>query len=201
MAYTSCAADLAANIALNCQNPIVGGYTGRAVIIQWKDAPDFTKDAENPRKIRSVALGANVKTVVVDNAFVTPFEGSNTASSSDNGRTQYTKQLSFRIPLRGADASKDIVEPLVSSTGGFVAIVEKKDKTADGAFEVIGLLSPLRATGDGITRTESENGGDISATLETVEPFFELTLVAQEQGEDSYTASLEAFEALIAQSF
>lgn len=196
MAYQSCAADLAANIALNCASPLVGGYTGRAVIVQYKDAPTIVQDATNPRKIRSITLGSGVKTIVVDNAFVSPFDGSNTAGNADTGRTTYTKQLSMRIPLRGADTSKNIVEPLSSSAGGFLVVVEKKDKTADGAFEVIGFFNPMKATPDSISRNENENGGDIAVTLETNEPYFEVTLCAQTSSTDDYEASKAIFETL-----
>ena len=42
MAYTSCAADIADNIAQDCASPIVPGYTGRGILINLSDAPTFT---------------------------------------------------------------------------------------------------------------------------------------------------------------
>lgn len=195
MAYSSCAADLAANIAMDCAQPIVGGYTGRAVLVQWEDAPIIVQNANNPRKITSITLGTGVKTIVVDNAFVTPFDGSQTSSNTDSGRVLYGKQLLIRVPKRGADASKNIIEPLHSSAMGFLAVVEKKDKTSDGAFEVIGYCSPLKATGDGTSRNENENGGDTLVKLECFEPFFELDLVPTG---GTYADGLTAFETLIA---
>lgn len=198
MAYTSCAADLAANIAMNCTSPIVGGYTGRAVLIQWKDAPTIVKDASNPRIVRSITLSSGVKTIAIDNVFSVPFDGSNTASTADSGRTQYTKQLSVRIPLRGANVSKTIVEPLQSSASGFLLVVEKKDKVGEGSYEILGLYDAVKATADGISRTESENGGDITAVLECTEPYFECTLSATG---DDYDDTKTAFETLLSSSY
>lgn len=198
MAYTSCAGNLAQNIAMECDNPLIGGYTGRAVLIQWKDAPTIVKDAQNPRIVRSITLDTNVKSVAIDNVFTTPFDGANTASSADSGRTMYTKQLMVRIPSRGAGASRDVVEPLQTSAGGFLLVVEKKDKKGDGAFEVLGLYDPMKATADGIARNENENGGDITATLQCVEPYFECTLSATG---DDYEDTKAMFETLLSASF
>lgn len=197
MAYQSCAADLAKNIAIDCEKPIVGGYTGRAVLVQYKDAPVFVTDASNPRKVKAITLGEGVKTIAIDNIFADPFTGSSTSSSADAGRVTYTKTLAVRIPLRGGDVSKDIVEPLSTSALGFLIIAEKKDKTDDGAFEIIGSQNALKANADGITRTESENGGDITATMSCAESWFERTLIG---ADGDYASALEAFEELLAKA-
>lgn len=193
MAYTSCVSDLTKNIVTDCLKPIVGGYTGRAVLIQWDTNPTIVADATNGRIIRSITSS---NTIAVDNAFVTPFDGSSTTSNADTGRPTYTKQISLRVPQRGAEASASIIEPLLKNGGGYLMILEKKDKSVDGAFEVVGYLNPLRATGDGTSRNENENGGDTTIMLETTEPFFEVTLVAQESSADSYNATLTMFETL-----
>lgn len=196
MAYNPCISEIANNIAINCASPIVGGYTGRAVLIPYASNPAFTQDSQNPRIVSAITLGDSAKVVVVDNIFAEPFSGSQTASSADSGRAQYTKTIAMRLPQRGAGYSKDVIEPLVNSAEGFCAVLEKKDKVGDGSFEIVGFLQPLKATADSISRDENANGGDWSITLTCVEGWAEVTLF-----DTDYATSKEAFEALLAKAF
>ena len=193
MAYTSCTASIAKNIVLNCSAPNVGGYTGRGVLVPIADDPIIAVNANNPRMLTSIAPASGKKFVAVDNVFAEPFSGSNTASGSDSGRILYTKTISFRIPRRGAAVSKDIVEPLNNAPLGFMLIAEKKDKSGDGSFEVIGYLQGLRPNADGITRDENANGGDIMVTMSCAEQFFEVTMF-----DTSYATTKSAFDTLLA---
>lgn len=194
MAYTSCAAELAANIAQSCASPAVGGYTGRAVLINRADAPVFTRNASNPREISAVTLESGVKVCVVDNAMPTdPLTGSTTELATDNGWGTYNKSLAIRVPLRGADVSKSIIEPLANSPLGVVAIVEKRDTNGDGSFEIIGIEKGLKATAQ--TRNEYEADGNWQVTLSTAERFAEYTLF-----DTDYATTLAKFEALIAKA-
>lgn len=199
--YTACQASIAKNIQQDCDKPLVGGYTGRGVLIPANSAYSVVQDTLNPRKIVSITPESNT-VVVIDNVSVlAPFNGSSTAAAADNGIREYAKTLSFRIPLRGADVSKNLVEPLAGGAG-YIAVVEKKDNAqADAKFEVIGLLQPLKVTDDGIQRTEAENGGAIMATMSCTEAWFEADLVGAKpagSGTD-YTVSgaKAAFEALV----
>lgn len=194
MAYTSCAADIAANIAPDCANPLVSGYTGRAVLFPVGGGATFVADATNPRIITSITLPGSDKWIVLDNAqIITPLDGSTSQSNGDSGRFLFNKQLSFRVPLRGADTSKDIIEPLTQSATGWFAVVEKRDKVGDGSFEIIGMLQGLRPTADGIVRNESENGGDVAVTMTCQEAWFECDLF-----DTDYATTLAAFETFLA---
>ena len=173
--YTSCAGTLAGNIAQDCENPLVGGYTGRGLLIPWDNIKSLVKDTANPRIVSAITLETDAKLAVIDNVFAEPFTGSQTSSSSDTGRAAYTKTVAFRIPLRGAEASKEVVEPMLTQPGGFLLILEKNDKVGDGSFEIIGSLQPFKVNADGITRDEAANGGDIVVTGASTEPFFEVT--------------------------
>jgi hypothetical protein len=197
MAYKSCAAQIAANIAQDCNRPLVGGYTGRAVIIP---ANDFAKaevvvDANNPRKIMSIVLppDGSVMAYTIDNVFATPFTGSTTAGNNESGRNGYLKTLAVRIPMRGADVSRDVIEPLVKDADGFVVIAEKRDKVGDGSYEVIGYQNALRGDIASVTRDESANGGDWLVNLTTVEKWAEVTLVGSA---DTYESAKKEFEGL-----
>lgn len=197
LAFTSCAADIAGNIAMNCANPNVAGYTGRGVLINLSDAPTLTRDGSNPRIISAITLGVGVKVAAVDNSALSqPLTGSQVQSTDENGMVQYQKTAVINIPLRGADVSKDIVEPLHRSALGFMLILEKKDRSGDGSYVVVGSEQGLKATADGILRNEYENGGSIMATLSTTENFFEETFF-----DTDYATTKTAFEALLAQAF
>ena len=198
MAYTSCAAQIAANIQQDCNKPLVGGYTGRAVIIPANDfaRAEVVRSANNPREIKSIILppDGSVMSYSIDNVFATPFSGSSTAGNADDGRNGYLKTLAIRIPMRGADVSKDVVEPLVKEAAGFVVIVEKRDKVGDGSFEVIGYQNSVRGDIASVTRDESANGGDWLMNLSTIEKWAEVTLVG---AGDDYETARKNFEELL----
>lgn len=199
MAYVSCAARLAANIAQDCEHPIVGGYTGEGILIPLSSVtPGIVQNASNPRKIESIILAAGDKVVFVDNVNSQPFAGSNTAGNADSGYPEFAKTIAVRVPMRGAMTSRDVIEPLFDDPQGFLGIFPKRDKVADGAFEVIGFLNPLRGDIASLTRDESANGGAWSLNLVTTEPWAELDLVGTNQ---DYASALSVFNALKAKAF
>lgn len=193
MAYTSCASVIAASIAKDCANPIVGGYTGRGVLFALNVAPNITVSGSNPRIITAIAKGTGGVVAAIDNVWPSAFDGSNTQSNGDNGRIEYVKTFTFRVPLRGADASKDVVEPLADAPLGYLAILEKKDRSGVGSFEVVGYKQALQAEPDGIVRNENENGGDVTVTMSCREPWFEVEFL-----DTDYASTLSAFETLLA---
>lgn len=198
MTYISCAAKIAANIQQDCNKPLVGGYTGRAVIMSAKDfeRAEVVRSASNPRKILSIVLPPNgsVMSYTIDNVFSAPFTGSTTAGNNENGRNGYLKTLSVRVPMRGADTSMKVIEPLVKSADGFVVIMEKRDKVGDGSYEVIGYQNALRGDIAGVTRDESANGGDWIVPLTTVETWAEVSLIG---ADETYESARNEFECLI----
>ena len=194
---TTCVSTIAGNIGLDCEHPIEGGYTGRGVLIPLESNPVLTRDTQNPRIIKGVALTEGAKVCVVDNAGSAPFDGSSTTGNNDAGYPKFTKAMALRILARGAGASKDVIEPLVKSGRGFIGIFEKVDQVGDGSFEVIGAQSPLKCADPAtFTRSETANGGAWSGTLQCSEHWAELVLF-----DTDYETSLAAFEALLAKGF
>ena len=197
MAYTSCAASLAANIAKDCATPIVGGFTGRGVLIDIADLSAVTQDGSNPRIITAITLGTGKKLSVVDNAFSQqPFNGSGSQSNTDDGMMKHRKTLVLTIPKRGAKASKEIVEPTYQSPLGYIAVLEKKDRNGDGSFEVVGFEQGLQANADGIVRNEYENGGCTIVTMSTNEVNYEYSFF-----DTDYATTLAAFEMLLTKAY
>lgn len=193
----SCIGNIAGNIGLNCESPIEGGYTGRGVLIPMESVPQLTKDANNPRIISAIALAENAKVVMVDNEGAAPFDGSTTAGNADAGYTRFTKTIAVRLPERGGEFAKNVLEPLVKSGRGFIGVFEKVDRVGDGSFEVIGAQSPLKVADPAtITRNEGENGGAWSVTLQSNEVYAESVFF-----DTDYASTLAKFEALLAKAF
>ena len=192
----TCVNNIAKNIGMDCDAPIVSGFTGRGVLIPLSINPTLTKNVENPRIIEAIAIPEQAKVCAIDNEGTSPFEGTAVASNGDSGFVQYSKTVSVRIPMRGAGNSKDIVEPITKSGQGFIVILERRDKVGDGSFLVVGALQPLRANVDGITQSETENGGAVMATMSCVEQWFECTFYHTD-----YETTKADFEALLAKAF
>lgn len=205
MAYSSCITEIADNIGIDCANPIVPGYTGRGVLIPYSISPSITRDQTNPRIIRAITVQSGDHVVAVDNVMASPFEGTSKASSADNGRPSATKTFVVRVPRRGADASKDIIEPLWKSAEGYLMIAEKKDKSGEGSYEAVGLLQPLTANADGLTQSEFENGGDTVVTMSCNEEWwdteFRVDGSALTPAVSDYEATKAAFNALLNLAF
>ena len=192
MAYTPCTSAVAANIVKNCTTPIVGGYTGRGVLVPLDKAPTFSVSATNPRTITAIGLSGNNKFIAIDNVFTDPFAGTTKASNGESGSIKHTKTFAFRIPQRGSDISRDIVEALEQSPLGFVAVLEKKDRVGNGSFEVIGYQDALKVNADGVTQDETANDGATNVVMSCSEHFFEVVLF-----DTSYATTLSAFEAML----
>ncbi len=196
MAYTPCTSAVAASIVKNCTHPIVGGYTGRGILVPLDKAPTFSVSAANPRTITAIGLSGNDKFIAIDNVFTDPFAGTTKASNGESGSIKHTKTFAFRIPKRGSDISRDIVEALEQSPLGFVAVLEKKDRVGNGSFEVIGYQDALKVNADGVTQDETANDGATNVVMSCSEHFFEVVLF-----DTSYVVTLSAFENMLANSF
>ena len=197
MAYTSCAATLAANIAKDCATPLTGGYTGRGLLIEIASIQSITQDVSNPRIITAITLKTGKKLAAIDNsAMEQPLTGSTTQSNTDDGMVKYRKTVVLNIPQRGGEASKDIVEPTYQSPLGYIAVLEKKDRSGDGSFEVIGFEQGLKANPDGIVRNEYENGGCTIVTMSTNEVNYEYSYF-----DTDYATTLAAFETLLTKAY
>lgn len=206
MSITSCASTVAKSIAPNCNNPLVGGYTGRAILIPVNNGnTTITQLATNQRIVTDITNTdgttplANI--IAVENAYITPMEGSNKASNGDSGCIEFLKTLVINEPQRGAGISKDVIEPLCNNRVGYMAIVEKKDRVGDGSFEVLGLLNGLKVNADGIAQDEATKSGATAITMSTTERWFECTYCKFTTGQNpvpDFAATLAGFETLFA---
>lgn len=193
----SCIGNIAGNIGLNCEHPISGNYTGRGLYIPPEAKPVPTIDSNNPRIVSAIALEAGAKVVKIDNEGATPFTGSATTGTNENGRPQFVKTVQIMMPERGAAFAKNVVEPLVKSGRGGILILEKVDQVGDGSFEIIGLQTPAKVVDPAtVVRNEYENGAAWTATLQSTEDYAEVVLF-----DTDYATTLAKFETLLESAF
>lgn len=176
----SCTGQIAASIGLKCSDPLVGGYTGRAVLIPADYVDINNRAGEDHILFFHISGGlfsyqdSPTETyppiMAVDNVMMmTPFDGSQTTGNADDGFAKFTKSFAFRIPDRGGKLSKDVIEPLVLD-GRFVAILEKEQQAQYGGYEIVGLQDALKCLDPStVTRQESANGGAWSVGLQCSE--------------------------------
>lgn len=193
----SCIGNIAGNIGLNCAHPISGGYTGRGVYIPLEANPVPTRDAQNPRIVTGIAIAQGAHVVSIDNEGATPFTGSTTTGTNENGRPQFVKTVQIMMPERGAAFAKNVVEPLVKSGRGGYIVLEKLDQVGDGSYEIIGVQTPAKVVDPTtVVRNEYENGAAWIATLQSTEDYSEVVLF-----DADYATTLSKFEALLEQAF
>ena len=194
---SSCIGNIAGNIGLNCAHPISGGYTGRGVYIPLEATPVLTRDAQNPRIISAIAIAEGAHVVSIDNEGATPFTGSTTTGTNENGRPQFVKTAQIMMPERGAAFAKNVAEPLVKSGRGGYLLLEKVDQVGDGSFELIGTQTPAKVVDPTtVVRNEYENGAAWTATLQSTEDYAEVVLF-----DTDYETTLAKFEALLEEAF
>ena len=81
----------------------------------------------------------------------------------------------------------NVVEPLKS--GQFVMLLQRKDHTGDGSFQLVGYQSGLTAT----AQEQNEENGYWSMTMETSEPSAEVSFFNTD-----YATTKTAFDTLLA---
>lgn len=177
---SNCTEKITLNIEAGCDTPNVGGYTGRGVLIQWADNPTITVDATTKRRFNSITLPEGATPIKIDNvSFINPFTGSNAAGNTDDGRRKVLKTAVIKVPLRGANVSRNLLEGMFTGNfegQGAILILEKQFKWGDGSYEVIGAESPFLINPDGISRDEYADGGAYILTGSTKEIGIEYTL-------------------------
>ena len=87
----TCLNNIAKNIGMDCDAPIVSGFTGRGVLIPLSINPTLTKNAENPRIIEAITIPDQAKVCAIDNEGTSPFEGTAVAWKGDRGFVEYSR--------------------------------------------------------------------------------------------------------------
>jgi len=167
------------SVLQNCTAQEAAGFTGRAVILQWIDNPTITVSATNSNMITSIELPALKKGIEVDNAnFIDPFSGSNYTANTDDGSRKILKSFTFKVPLRGSEVSRKLLEGMFfDNFGGSGAIVvAEKIVNGVGKYSVIGYKSPFLINPDGLKQDEYADGAAFILTGSCKERAIEVEL-------------------------
>lgn len=169
----SCAGALNKDLVPDCAHPLVGGYTGRAVLIDLSQSGITLSISSG---VVTVTLTSAVKTCAVNNCFAEqPLNGSATNSNADDGFRLFEKTVTALVPGRDTDMA-DSVDAMLHAPMGFLAILEKRQKDTAESYEVIGVEQGLRVNADGITRNEYEQSGAVQVTMSCKETKFQYRL-------------------------
>ena len=189
MSFTPCSAALAANIASDCSSPRIAGYEQVGIIIN-KDDIDVSAlviNSSNPRIIEAIAAKTGKTPFVIYNNKNNPlpFNGTQTEYNPDTDR--YDKTVQFYFEGIGGENAEDVVEPLKG--GDYLVILQRKDHSGDGSFQVFGYQSGLKAT----AQVQDEETGYWLMTMECSEPSAEVSFFKTD-----YAATKTLFDALVA---
>lgn len=189
--FTPCLGVISANIDEDCDNPRVIGYEDTAIIINRSDIDwtGVTYNSSNPRIVEALALISLKKPYAIYNPRLADasFNGTQTALNADT--RHYTKTLQFYYKGIGADAAANVVEPLAK--GEYVVILQRKDHSGHGSFQIFGLQNGIYAT----EQVQDETTGYWLMTMAIDEPFAETELFKTD-----YAASKALFDALLTQA-
>lgn len=195
----NCFNNIAKSVLQNCTAQEASGYTGRAVILQWVDNPVIVVDALNSNMLTSISLPVGKKGIEVDNSnFIDPFSGSNYAANTDDGSRKIAKTFVFKVPLRGSEVSKKLLEGMFFNNfgGSGAIIVAEKIVNGVGKYPVIGYKSPFLINPDGLKQDEYADGGAFILTGGCKERAIEVELF-----DTDIATTKEAFEDLLLNCF
>jgi hypothetical protein len=181
------------SIKQDCEKPIVFGYLDTALFFNFSDV-NFAANAINYRQKTAVTIKTGAKPFAIYNPANIPFQGVQEEAVFDGIRPAYNKTVTFTVPMRGANASKDVIEPILKNREGFVVILACKDKVGDGSFPIIGSESGAVCTVQTRNNSDKAQGGEWQITLvEESVPSGEITLF-----DTDYETSLAEFDRVLA---
>ena len=195
----NCFDEISKSVLQDCTAQEANGYTGRAVILQWKDNPDIAVNALNSNMLTSIELPTGKKGIQIDNTnFIDPFTGSNYAANTDDGARKILKTFVYKVPLKGSAVSKKLLEGMFfNNFGGSGAIVvAEKIVNGVGKYPVIGYKSPFLINPDGLKQDEYADGGAYILTGSCKERAVEVELY-----DTDVATTKAAFEALLANCY
>lgn len=185
-----------ANIAPDCDNPWVAGLLDTAVAFAFSDIT-LAFDATNKRKITGYTVKSGAKPFAIYADEKMPFADAAVAVNTETRKNTYNKTFPFFIPLGGADDAKNVIDPIVQSTEGFIIFAKTKNKVADGAVIVFGAHTGCKCTEGARNYTDPALEGAFKATMvETGSPYETVTYVGDEVT-PTYAVVMSDFDTLL----
>jgi len=193
MSLDLCQVKVNGNVKDDCDNPAVAGFKSLGIGIHRNDAI-LTRDAGNKRKITGITLKEGATPFAIYNPDIIPYAGSKNSVDYGNARPTFKKSVIFGIPNVGADASRDIIEPILKNRDGFILILPRKNQVADGGFVIVGSECGAVGTAGEQDYTDTKKNGMIEVTLtEEGANYAEVTLSGA-----TFDAAQATFDGLLA---
>lgn len=183
MAYNICS-DALSNIGVQCGENPQAGFTGRA-IVGLKKNMNCTKDSNG-----DILTVTDTSMVLVDNVWPNTMDGTQASLVTDNGRSQWHRDLSVRVPRVGSGiTTRETVKALAANPSW--GIFERED----GTYLACGFNGKMIATAQ--TQAENASAGDWVNTLGTDENTPETLFVdTPASGSDSAVTAKEKFNTM-----
>lgn len=152
-----CNSLLADSIKDNCENPMFSGIDARALIFNYDELVKSSSDLDenNPRIINKFTFVSGAAPYFVINARTNPFTGTSTSVEVGDLRNTFTRTVALYIPMDGAEASRNILDPMAN--GRFVVVMRNNyvNDLQDNEFQVYGYDKGLVVSS--MTQTKYEN--------------------------------------------
>ena len=197
MAVTKCNSTVTANSAPNCDNPLVAGLLDTAIAWHFSDL-EPVYHATNKSKIINYTVRSGAKPFAIYADEKTPFADAAVTVNTEGLKNRYNKTFGFMIPMGGADAAKNVIDPIVQSTEGFIVFAKTKNKVADGAVVVFGAHTGLMCTEGTRNYTDPNLGAAFKAMLTETGALSETVTFVGDDATPTYATVMDAWDEMMA---
>lgn len=193
----TCENKLFKNITSTCETRIVAGIEQKIYLLNRTDIDTITYDSENPNKVTNLTLKSGKNAYVAQGFKRNMTCGFERVVSDDNLDT-----WNDTLNLTGFEFDSESARNL-NEMSDVVAIVDRKGtKQDDGSILILGLESGLFCSAD--TWAAFENNGSRQLTFSSLgesnesQPYYVFAVQTGSPAADSYSASIAALEAMLA---
>lgn len=143
-----CDSLISANIAQNCESPLVAGLEKEGVIINREDI-DFAASKITGNVISQLVLKSGKKAYKISQPSAAPFTGTQTTMAAGTYHNTFTHNVGFVVLDNTPSVINNVIDGLANGT--FVVILENKAKSAGTEasgqeFQVYGYHQGLHAS-------------------------------------------------------
>lgn len=183
-----CEVLIAADVQVDCSNPIRAGLQPFGYIMNKSDIESVT---ESDGIVSAIKIKTGKKAYQIQQIGRQPFNGTAIQMQENDLRNTFNKVVSFVVMDNSPEVSKDIIEPLLN--GEFVVVTENKYnvESKQNAFEIVGLETGARATDINQNKYENQAAWVVELT-ETETPVANKFFFTED-----YDKTKEALDALL----
>lgn len=197
MAITKCNGTVTKNVAPDCAKEWVAGLLDTAIAWHFSDL-ELTYDAANKNKITGYTVRSGAKPFAIYADEKMPFADASTTVNTETVKNTYNKTIPFTMPIGGAEASKEVIDPIVQSTEGFIVFAKTKNKVADGAVVVFGSHTGLICSEGTRNYTDPNLGAAFKSTMTETGASSETVTFVGDDATPTYATVMAAWDEMMA---